>query len=294
MGKHTAPAPRPLSRRGGLQTLGATVVAAGCAVALAASPASASSNTVGFPTGNGYLRVPAGPVTVSFSLVAGGGGASGDGSHSGGFGGLVSGTFTWTGPATIMRVTVGQGGFAGGPAGTSSRNGGRGGGNGTLPNNGYLRGHGGNGGTGGPVSTTVHGNFEPGGGGGGGATTLVVNNVIVLVAGGGGGGSGLENGVNGNGAGTSPRWCAPGGVGKTGQVQQVGGGGGGGGAINGVGGGSGLGGGGGTGFAGGIAHLSITVTATGQFGDGTYGLPGVDGSAVFTGDGIEAAGGPVG
>jgi hypothetical protein len=287
MGKHSeASAGRRLTRRGALQAFGAAALAVGCAVAVASAPASAAPNVLDLSPGTYQIHVPAGPVTVSFSLVAAGGGASGDGSHSGGFGGLLQGSFTWTGPATKMVLTVGRQGFAGGPAGTSSRDGGRGGGNGTEPDNGYLHGHGGNGGTGGPVSTTVHGNFEAGGGGGGGATLLVANNVVVLVVGAGGGGSQFNDGVNGDGAGTTPRWIAPGGVGKTGQVGQVGGGGGGGGAINGVGGGSGLAGGGGTGFHGGIAHLTFSITGTGRFGDGTYGLPGVDGHATLTGNGI--------
>jgi hypothetical protein len=222
-------------------------------------------------------------VRVDITNIAAGGGPDGDGLNPGGSGGGIVGSFVWKGGATTLTVIVGRAGGNGGPAGTSSTNGGRGGGYNTGLFQSPLRGHGGNGGTGGQTSATT---YAGGGGGGGGATAVLTNAGIVLVAGGGGGASQFDMGVNGDGGGTVKGLVA-GGVGKTGQITQEGGGGGGGGAVNGVGGGGGLPGGGGKGYAhsnGNFVLLPGYITGVSSGLDG--GSPGVDGQAIFTGNGI--------
>jgi hypothetical protein len=273
-------------RRRALQGLAAVTLAAGSMVAVSAQSATAAPTQVNFTSGGTYkLHVPHGPVTVDFIIIAAGGGADGDAVNSGGYGGGIVGQFTWTGAATTLTITVGKAGGNGGPAGTNSRNGGRGGGydqSSVFATS--LRAHGGNGGSGGatnPDATT----FAGGGGGGGGATLVVVNSAVVLVAGGGGGASQFQAGVNGDGNGTVNH-LAPGGVGKTGQYTQEGGGGGGGGAIDGVGGGGGLAGGGGTGYAHNAGNFTLNISGKGVSSGLDGGSPGVDGQALFSGVGI--------
>ena len=286
MGNHSTPssARRQPTRRRAIAGLGALALAGGM-VAFGAPSANAAPTTVTFTSGGNYLlHLPAGPVTVDFTILAAGGGADGDATHAGGYGGGIVGSFTWNGGKVTLSIVVGKAGGDGGPSGTNTKNGGRGGGfnssNLFAPS---LRGHGGNGGTGGAVTTGV---VEGGGGGGGGATAVLLNGGVVLVAGGGGGASQFDAGVDGTGNGTVKGLVA-GGVGKLGQYQQEGGGGGGGGAVNGVGGGGALPGGGGTGYHHSSGNLvlngaTVTGTSNGLFGGG----PGVDGAVSFTGVGI--------
>jgi len=228
-------------------------------------------------------------VTVSYLVVAGGGGTGGSGSGGGGAGGLLTGT-TSLNPTLSYTVTVGAGGAAGASPGAQGSNGVSsqfgsltatvGGGAGGFRAAGFS---GGSGGGGGALSTT----YYNGGAGTSGQGNTGGNAGGAAFATGGGGGAGAvgANGASGQsgagGAGTASS--------ITGSSATYAGGGGGGGvagsagpAANGGAGGSGGGGTGGTSNA--QAGTAGTANTGGGGGGGvasnTDGLGGAGGSGV--------------
>jgi hypothetical protein len=123
-----AGARRGLARRRVLTGASALALAAGGMIAFGATTADAAPTTITFGGGNHLLHLPAGPVTVNFTILAGGGGTDGNATSAGGYGGGIVGSFTWTGGKATLSVIVGEAGGNGGPSGTNTRNGGRGGG----------------------------------------------------------------------------------------------------------------------------------------------------------------------
>ena len=272
-------APSHLTRRRALQGAGALTVVGGVMAIGLPSSASAASGTVVMTPGKHFLVVPAGPTVIAFTLVGGGGGASGDPTTNvGGAGGSITGTLTYSGPKAKIPVIVGA---AGGPGNSSKSkaNGGIGGGHQSG-----IPGNGGNGATGGGLGAFLVGHY-PGGGGGGGATAIEFDAMNVVVVGGGGGGSKTGPGGNGSGTGGTRPALFNGHGGVLAGTGHVGGGGGGGGAVAGAGGTPDHPGGGGLGYFQDVRGLSITGEIYGVGADG-YGAPGVGGVAMFTGPGI--------
>jgi hypothetical protein len=273
----SSPRKRRIGRRA-VQGTAALVLAVGSMTAFGAASANAAPTIVSYGAGTHTLHLPAGPVTVNFTIIAGGGGADGDLSSAGGFGGGIVGSFVWSGKATNLKVIVGKAGANGRAAGK-------------CPtyfqypafHTGTVAGHGGAGGVGGKTGLLT---CAGAGGFGGGATAVQINYATVLVAGGGGGASSsCEGGVDGTGTG-SVKGLVAGGNGHAGSAGQEGGGGGGGSAVKAAGGASGVCGSGGTGYAHSSGSLVlgplVTGTSSGLFG----GSPGVDGQAQFVGVGI--------
>lgn len=169
-----------------------------------------SNATISFSAvGSHTLTIPAGVLTVAYTLVgAGGGGSQGAGGGPGGDGALQSGTLTLSSNSmgTTLTVWLGAGGGAGGTTGGTG-----------CAGSGYGQG----GGTGSHSS----------GGAGGGASCIYLSGspsspIAVAGAGGGGGGTGTAAGGAGNGGSLTNPNTNVGSAGGNGSAGATGGGGG--------------------------------------------------------------------